>query len=162
LKPNFLKTSLKKEGSMNMKKCFVTASGILAMFGAVLLLGQGLVFAETCQIVRITAEKGADATRIVITPEKITVPPDTCVVFLNWVQKDRVRVSFRENVKECKLTADSSAGFNLAVGEECYMTEFLTRGKTASMYFAKPGAFKYTLELEGTPIVKTEGVIEVK
>ena len=147
---------------MNMKKFFVTSTGILVMFSAVLFLGQGLVFAQTCQIVTITAEKAGTAPRIVITPDKITVPPDSCVVFMNWVRNDKVMVSFRENVKECKLTADANAGFGLAVGEECYMTDFLTRGKTASMYFANPGVFKYTLDMEGKPAVKTEGVIEVK
>ncbi len=147
---------------MNMKKFFITSMGILVMFSVVLFLVQGLVFAETCQIVKITAEKTGSVSRIVVTPDKITVPPDSCVVFMNWVRKDKVRVSFRDNVKECKLTADTSAGFGLAVGEECYLTDYLTRGKTASMYFANPGVYKYTLDMEGQPSVKTEGVIEVK
>lgn len=147
---------------MNMKKIFVTSTGILVLFGAVLFLVQGLVFAETCQIVTITSEKAGSADRIVITPDKITVSPDSCVVFMNWVRNDKVRVSFRENVKECKFTSDANAGFGLAVGEECYLTDYLTRGKTASMYFANPGVFKYTLDMEGKPSVKTEGVIEVK
>jgi len=145
-----------------MKRFFVTSMGILVMFSAVLFLGQGLVFAETCQIVTITSEKAGSADRIVITPDKITVPPDSCVVFMNWVRIDKVRVSFRENVKECKFTANANAGFGLAVGEECYMTDYLARGKTASMYFANPGVYKYTLDMEGKPSVKTEGVIEVK
>jgi len=147
---------------MNMKKFFVTSTGILVLFGAVLFLVQGLAFAETCQIVTITSEKAGSADRIVITPDKITVSPDTCVVFMNWVRVDKVRVSFRENVKECKFTADSNAGFGLAVGEECYLTDYLARGKTASMYFANPGVFKYTLDMEGKPSVRAEGVIEVK
>lgn len=145
-----------------MKKFFVTSMGILVLFGAVLFLAQGLVFAETCQIVSITSEKAGSADRIVITPDKITVPPDSCVVFMNWVRKNKVRVSFRDNVKECKFTSDSNVGFGMAVGEECYLTDYLTRGKTASMYFANPGVYKYTLDMEGNPSVKTEGVIEVK
>jgi hypothetical protein len=158
--PNFQKTSKKKEGTM--KKFYVTSIGILFMVSAVLLLGQSLVFAETCQIVRITAEKGAAGTRIEITPEKATVPLDTCVVWVNWVTECRVRVAFKENAKQCKLSTDSQVGFEMAEGEECYLTEYLTRGKTASMYFNKPGTFKYTLELEGKPAIKAEGVIEIK
>ncbi|SPD75223.1 exported hypothetical protein [uncultured Desulfobacterium sp.] len=145
-----------------MKKFFVTSMGILVLFGAVLFLGRALAFAETCQVVSITSEKAGTADRIIITPDKITVPPGSCVVFMNWVRNDKVRVSFRENVKECKLTLDANAGFGLAVGEECYLTDYLTRGKTASMYFTSPGVFKYTLDMEGKPSVKTEGVIEVK
>jgi len=147
---------------MNMKKSYVGFAGILLMLGAVLLLSHRPIFAESCQIVRITMEKGATESRLAVIPEKITVPPDTCVVWMNWVQGDRVSVSFRENVKQCVASTASPTGFNLNEGESCYMTEFLTRGKTASMYFNKPGVFKYTLELEGKPTVQREGVIEVK
>jgi len=107
-------------------------------------------------------EKGAAESRLTITPEKITVPPDTCVVWVNWVQGDRVSVSFRENVKQCVASNASPTGFILNEGETCYITEFLTRGKTASMYFNKPGVYKYTLELDGKPTVQKQGVIEVK
>ena len=145
-----------------MKKFYVTSTGILFLVSAILLLGQSLVFAETCQIVRIMKEKGAAGTRIAIIPEKVTVPQDTCVVWMNWVTAGKVRVAFKENAKQCKLSTDSPVGFSMAEGEECYLTEYLTRGKTASMYFNKPGTFKYTLELEGKPAIKAEGVIEIK
>lgn len=147
---------------MNTKKSYVTSTGVLMILIAIMLLGHGLVFSETCQLIRITEEVGAADTRITINPEKITVPPDTCVVWINWVERHGVSVSFKENVKQCVLATDSPSGFDLKPGEACYVTEHLPRGKTASMYFHKPGVFKYTLELEGKPGVTAEGVIEIK
>jgi hypothetical protein len=147
---------------MNMKKSYVRSYGVLMILIAVIMLAPGLVFAETCQLIRITEETGAGDTRIIINPEKITVPLRTCVVWINWVEMHGVSVSFRENAKQCVFATDASTGFEMKAGESCYLTEHFPMGKTASMYFHKPGVFKYTLELEGKPNVTAEGVIEIK
>jgi hypothetical protein len=155
---------------MKAKRSCVILAGVLIVLCTVLFLGQSPVFSEYCQIIRITEEKGGAGTRIEIHPQKITVSVDTCVVWLNWVTSDRVTVSFRENAKQCKLSTDAT-GFNLAPGEECYYAEFLSMGRTASMYFKEPGVYKYHLEMPGKndsgsigPIrtkIEAEGIIEV-
>ena len=139
---------------MNIKKLgFKTRAGLF-LVSAALLLGSSLVYAaDTCQMIRIQEGKGAGGTRIEIFPEKVTVPVGTCTVWINWVMDREVRVSFRENAKQCKLSADAATGFKeleLESGESCYYSDKLSRGKTASITWAKPGTFKYQLESPGS------------
>ena len=139
-----------------------------------LLLGSNLIGAKMCQVIRIEDEKGSGGTRLNVIPEKITVPVGSCTVWMNWVTKRDINISFRENAKECIAASESPSGFNLVdlkAGESCYVAEKLSRGKTASLYWKKPGTYKYTIEMTesgsgsdsiyvGKPIAS--GVIEVK
>ena len=108
-----------------------------------------------------------------IIPEKITVAVGTCTVWINWVTGREVRVSFRENAKQCTLSTEASTGFDeleLKSGESCYISETLPRGKTASLVWTKPGTYKYNLEAlrKATTLgaysgdIIAKGVIEVK
>lgn len=139
---------------------------------AILLLTHNMLYADVCQIIKIEEVKGAAVTRVEIIPEKITVPVGTCTVWINWVARKEVQVSFRENAKQCIFSTEASTGFSeneLKAGETCYISESLPRGKTASLVWSKPGLYKYTIELENPTTslnlpgkVSTEGVIEVK
>jgi hypothetical protein len=155
--------SIKK---LSFKTVFVLAS-------AALFLGSSLVYAvDTCQIIRIQEGKGAGGTRIEIFPEKITVPVGTCTVWINWVGDRKVRVSFRENAKQCIMSSGAATGFEeleIKPGETCYMSEILPRGKTASLVWTEPGIYKYNLEAPKPAGFKgyagdimAEGIIEVK
>lgn len=144
---------------------------ILLAVGA-LLLGSSLVNSKMCQIIRIEDEKGSGGTRLTISPEKITVPVGTCTVWMNWVTKGDINVSFRENAKECVAASESATEFDLIelkAGEFCYIADKLSRGKTSSLYWKTPGVYKYTIEMTetgkdsiytGKPMAT--GVIEVK
>ena len=83
-------------------------------------------------------------------------------------------MSFREGAKQCILSTDAATGFEkikLETGESCYYSEALSLGKSASLYWTKPGIYKYTVETpKGTATATQnysgniigEGVIEVK
>ena len=141
----------------------------------VFLVGSSMVSAQMCQVIRIEDEKGTGGTRLTIFPEKITVPVGTCTVWMNWVTKGDINVSFRENVKECVAASESATEFDLVDlkgGESCYVADKLSKGKTASLYWKTPGTYKYVIEMTesqgvggqslytGKPMAK--GVIEVK
>ncbi len=157
-----------------MIKRFLVATGTLLLGSFFLIMGSNLAFsADMCQIIRIEkATGGASGTRIEIIPEKITVPVGSCTVWVNWIVVGEVQVSFRENAKACVLSTESPSGFHeeqLKVGESCYLTEPLARGRSASLYWTKPGVYKYTIELVGTskgeainPRPEAVGIIEVK
>lgn len=159
---------------MNRRKLRFKTKTVLFLVSAVLLLGSSLAYAaDTCQIIRIQEGKGAGGTRLEIFPEKITVPVGTCTVWINWVNDREVRVSFRENAKQCILSTDASSGFEeleLKPGETCYISDTLPRGKTASLVWTKPSIYKYNLEAPGgssslagySGNIVAEGVIEVK
>ena len=83
-----------------------------------------------------------------------------------------MRVSFRENAKQCIMSSGASTGFEeleIKPGETCYISETLPRGKTASLVWTKPGIYKYSLEAPRKATlggysgdIMAEGVIEVK
>jgi hypothetical protein len=147
---------------------------VALLISAAFFLGSHLCGANMCQLISIESEKGAGSEKLIVYPEKITVPVGSCTVWMNWVVKGDVYVSFRENAKKCVDSSASPSGFNLQNlkdGESCYLSDKLSRGKTASLFWKQPGTFKYTIELkdsgkdpsqggEGAPIAT--GTIEVK
>jgi len=156
---------------MNIKKLRFKTTAILLLVGAALLLGGSLVYAaDMCQIIRV--KEGMGGTRLEIFPEKITVPVGTCTVWINWVTDREIRIAFTENAKQCKLSTDAATGFkelDLKVGESCYYSGRLSRGKTASVVWKQPGTYKYQLEAGSRKStggfvgeITAEGVIEVK
>ena len=160
---------------MNIKKLGFKTTAALFLVSAALLLSTGIVYAEgSCQIIRIQQEKGAGGSRIDIYPAKVTVPVGTCTVWINWVETKEVQVSFREDAKVCMLSTVTPVGFEelkLKDNESCYISHKLPMGKTASLHWAKPGIFKYTLEAPGSVGIAesgysgdilAKGVIEVK
>jgi hypothetical protein len=156
---------------MNTKQLSFKTKVVFFLVCAVFLLGGSLVYAgDMCQIIRIDEGKGAGGTRLEIFPEKITVPVGTCTVWINRVPSRKVRVSFRENAKQCTVSTKAAAGFvDLKEGESCYYSESLPRGKTASLYWTQPGVYKYHIEGADSKTgdgysgkISTEGVIEVK
>jgi hypothetical protein len=158
---------------MDIKKLRFKTTAVLFLVSAALLLSSSLVYAaDDCRIIRIQQDKGAGGTRIQIVPEKLTVPVGACTVWINRVMDREVRVGFKENAKQCKLSTDAASGFeklDLDVGESCYYSERMPRGKTASVVWTQPGKFKYQLEAarRGTTEgfageIVAEGVIEVK
>ena len=138
----------------------------------VLLISSSLVNAKMCQVIRIEWEKGSGGTRLNIFPIKISVPVGTCTVWMNWVTRGDINVSFRENAKECVAASEAATEFNLIDlkdGESCYVADKLSKGKTASLYWKTPGVFKYTIEMTETSkdLIYTgkpmaTGIIEVK
>ena len=160
---------------MNIRKLSFKTTTVLFLLGAALLLGSSMVYAEeSCEIIRITKIQAGGGSRILIRPEKVTVSVGTCTVWINLVRRGDLRVSFRENAKQCILSTDEATGFEelkLEGGESCYASETLPRGKTASLVWSTPGTYKYTLETPatttktGTQIsvrnIHAEGVIEV-
>lgn len=161
---------------MNLRKMSFRTTAVLFLVSAALLLSTGMVYAgDKCQLIRIEMGKGGAGSRLEIFPQKITVPVGACTVWINFVQRREVQVSFRENAKQCMLSTEASQGFDMSEvkpGESCYISEKLPRGKTASLVWKNPGIYKYTLEAPaaavGSPVklhggdIMAEGVIEVK
>ena len=155
---------------MDIRKLGFKTTMISFLVSAALMLSTCMVYArDSCQLIKISKEKAGGGSSVQIFPEKVTVPVGTCTVWINFVKDTEVRVGFRENAKQCILSSGASTGFvelELKIGEVCYLSETFPHGNTASIFWSKPGIYKYTLE---TPMGKdyegniiAEGVIEVK
>jgi len=159
---------------MITKKLRFKTKAVLFLASAALLLGSSLVYAaDDCRIIRIKKDIGSGITRIQIVPEKLTVSVGTCTVWINRVMDREVRIGFKENAKQCRLSTDAHTGFkelDLKAGESCYYSERMPRGKTSSVVWTQPGIFKYQIETSSNQTagqgfvgeIEAEGVIEVK
>jgi hypothetical protein len=101
--------------------------------------------AAECQLIRIFGEKGAAGNQIQIEPVEATIPRDTCVVWINWVQWSNARIIFREDASACRSATQSPSGFTEK--ETFYTTSFLPRGGTSSLTFVGKGKFRYKIEV---------------
>jgi hypothetical protein len=165
----------KKETIMHIRKPSLTRTILSFLFITAFFLGASMVYAgDTCQIIRIQRDRAGEGSRVLIFPEKVTVPVGTCTVWINFIKDGNVTVSFREDAKQCLVSTDeaTATGFyekELKTGESCYVTETMPMGKTASLYWTEPGVFKFTIEspksekrskvYHGTMLA--EGIIEV-
>lgn len=101
--------------------------------------------AQQCQLIRIAKETIDGIGRIWLYPKKTTVAKGTCVIWMNWVEKEKVSITFQQDANKCIMATESPSGFKVV--EACYFTDFLSYGETASLYFKEPGTFTYRLEI---------------
>jgi outer membrane protein OmpA-like peptidoglycan-associated protein len=160
-----------KEMIMNIRKFSFITTTVLFLLGTALLFSASMVYAGgSCKIIKIRKDLAGGGSSLIILPEKATVPVGTCTVWINFAKRSELKVSFRENAKQCILATNEQTGFQeieLKTGESCYDSEGLTYGKTASLTWATPGIYKYILEALATTgteyagKIQAEGVIEV-
>jgi len=160
---------------MDIRKLGFKTTMISFLVSAAFMLSTCMVYAgDSCQFIKIRKKGAGGGSSVEIFPEKITVPVGTCTVWINFIRGGKVNVSFREGAKQCILSTDAASGFDeikLDTGESCYYSEALSLGKSASLYWTKPGIYKYTIEAPKGTATSTQnysgniigkGVIEVK
>jgi hypothetical protein len=101
--------------------------------------------AAECQLIRMFGENGAAGNQIQIEPVEATIPRDTCVVWINWVQWPKARIIFREDARACRSAIQSPSGFTEI--DAAYTTGFMPRGGTSSLTFVGKGKFRYKVEV---------------
>jgi hypothetical protein len=132
---------------MNKKRLLLTVGLALIFAVTTFLVNQGTLDAQKCRIIRIHQEKGSAGSTIRIEPQSMHIDKDTCVIWINWVPKEEVRVIFKEDGKKCQDATDSPVGFSMA--ENCYVTDFIALGGTSSLKFNGEGTFSYAVEVPG-------------
>ena len=110
--------------------------------------------AHECRIVRLAGEVDL-TTSLFIEPSVLRIQKGTCVIWLNWVKTEEVRIVFQDG-KKCEDMTDSPIGFELDASD-CYVTTFVARGETSSLMLNEPGTFAYVIKLSGA-----EGAEEVQ
>ena len=130
---------------MNKKRLLFTVGLALVFAMTAFLVSQGTVDAQKCRIIRIHQEKGSAGMKIRIEPQSMHIDKDTCVIWINWVPKEEVRVIFKEDGKNCQDATDSPMGFSMA--ENCYVTNFIPLGGTSSLKFNSEGTFRYEVQV---------------
>ena len=100
--------------------------------------------AAECYIVKVAKEETMGRKgRIYLYPSELKVPKDSCVIWVSWIEKELISINFHENSQSCVIASEGSSGFIQA--ESCFFSDFLTYGKTVSLYFKEKGVFGYHL-----------------
>ena len=143
-------------GKMKYTVMAIAVGVVLAL--SVFLIPQATV-AEECYTVRIyglVAQSGVGSLRV--EPSAVSARQGDCIVWVNLARAAEVRINFREG-KACQSAADVSSGFKLDQG--CFVTDYLSHGKTSSLVFKDKGTYNYDVEWKEQKI-KQSGKIVVE
>jgi hypothetical protein len=119
------------------------------------------ISAIECRVVRIYSGIAAESIRnLSIDPERTTILKDTCVIFVNLSLNPEVMINFKEG-KKCEEGTGAPNGFKLDQALGCYVSGFLPKGGTASLWFKEGGTYKYVVQATPQKTVVAEGEITV-
>ncbi len=121
-----------------MRIAVLTSILIMTVF----LLCPATIEAEECYVVKIFGEGSPVSVRI--EPDIVSISKDNCVVWINWARTTEVDVKFREG-KKCSDATKSPVGFRMDA-MNCYVTDRIPLGGTASLLFSGDGTFDYEVE----------------
>ena len=127
---------------MNRFKGLTSTAGVVSIFVATLLFYPVVGAAEECYFVKVFGE-GAPAT-VRIEPDLLSISKGHCVVWINWARSIEVTVKFQEG-KRCADATKAPAGFRMDQ-MNCYITDHIPLGGTASLMFSAEGTFDYEVE----------------
>lgn len=135
---------------MKSKTLLITL-GIVFIFSMALmvLISQSIVSAQECQVIRIEQEKGGAGLKLSLVPDKVSIPKGSCVVWINWVPKQEVKVMFKDDGKKCADNTEAHVGFKMKMPENCFLADLIPLGGTSSLRFEEAGTFKYQVVVPG-------------
>jgi len=147
-----------RRGEMNKQRIARTMFAVLAIVGFIFFAVPAAVCAEgnVCHVIRINQAKGSAGTYIEVLPQIAKVPKGACVIWVNWVPENRIRITFKEHAQACMKSTGAPSGFKEV--ENCYLSEFIPLGKTVSLHFREAGSFKYNVEVPDTKKVTPGGI----
>ena len=128
---------------------FLVAIGLVSIFAMwPVFTDQQVINAQECRIVRIYGGAGEDIKEIRLEPERMIASKGTCVIWVNWVRDDEVKIVFDEGQK-CDDMTDAPIWFKPEHVKGCYLTSWVPLGGTSSLRFNQAGTFDFTVETSG-------------
>ena len=119
-----------------------TAVGIASTLLAIFLFYPIMGVAEECYFVKVFGEGSPVSIRL--DPDIISISKGHCVVWINWGREIEVTVKFQEG-KRCAEATKAPVGFRMDA-MNCYVTDRIPLGGTASLMFSADGTFDYEVE----------------
>ncbi len=141
---------------MDRFKRLIGVSGIVSILLAALLLCPVIGAAEECYFVKVFGEGSPASVRI--EPDLLSISKGHCVVWINWARTTEVTVKFQDG-KRCADATKAPVGFRMDA-MNCYLTDRIPLGGTASLMFSADGTFDY--EVEAPSATPARGRIQVR
>jgi hypothetical protein len=145
---------------MNKKRLF-PAIGLAFVFAlTILMANQVKLNAQECRIFRIHDLRSTpEVSKITIEPQTIYTSKGACVIWINWIPNQDVKIIF-EDGKKCDDVTDAAFSFKLDANS-CYLTDTaIPSGGTASLRFREEGTFEFAVESKNG--LKEKGKIVVR
>jgi plastocyanin len=102
--------------------------------------------AQECRVVRLHGSAGGSPSQIYIEPRTVRVSEGACVVWVNWIIGPIVDLRFDDG-KTCKSgTAAATPGWALDLEKNCFVTNLIPQGGTASLSFQEKGVYDFVVE----------------
>lgn len=131
---------------MDKNRCLIRVIGITLILVMTYFLAypEAIKAKEECLSVKIFGQ-AVPGVSIWIEPETLTISKGTCVVWINWARATQVTLKFREG-KKCAEATQAPVGFRMDA-INCYVSDRILLGGTASLLFTKDGTFDYEVEV---------------
>jgi len=128
---------------MNILKRLTKVTAVTSMVVmAIFLLSPAAIEAEECYVIKVFGEGSPPSVRI--EPDLISISKGNCVVWINWARATEVTVKFQEG-KRCAEATKAPMGFRMDA-MNCFVTDHIPLGGTASLMFSAEGTFDYEVE----------------
>lgn len=106
----------------------------------------GVAPAQECRLIKVHSFD-SPAGKFLIEPATLEIAKGDCVVWINWVGTHSIKVVFGD-AKQCEIISDAPSGFKAALNN-CYVTDLILIGGTASLRFKETGTYEYKIEAPG-------------
>ena len=117
--------------------------------------------AQECRLIRLSGSAGGSPTEVYIEPRTVRISKGACVVWVNWIIGREISLKFEEG-KTCKDGTDAAVPeWVLNLEDNCFVTNIMVQGGTASLKFDEKGIYPYVVETkEGTKATGSIVVLE--
>ena len=122
----------------------------------VLCFSYEAINAQDCRLIRIQANAPHEA--VFVEPMITRISKGTCVIWINWVRAEEVRIVF-EDGKKCDNVTDAPSGFDMDT-ENCYVTNYIPMGMTSSLRFNQEGTYEYVVKVKDGAQAKASIVVK--
>ena len=149
---------------MNNKKfCGLSPIVLTFVLGLIIFfVNLDTMHAQEVRIVKIYGGSSLSTGDIYLKPQDLWISKGDIVIWNNLARTPMVQIVFKEG-KTCQKVTSAPTGFKLDKTQECYVTEPIIFGGTASLRFNEKGTYEYLVrDAVETISIKAKGKVIVK
>ena len=149
---------------MNNKKfCELLPIVLTFVLGLIIfLVTLDTIHAQEARVVKIYGGSSLSTGDVYLEPQALWISKGDIVIWNNQARTPRVQIVFKEG-KTCQKVTRAPTGFKLDKAQECYLTDSIIFGGTASLRFNEQGTYEYLVrDAVETVSVKAKGKVIVK
>lgn len=147
----------------NKKLCELLPIVLTFVLGLIIfLVTLDTIHAQDVRMVKIYGGSSLSTGDVYLEPQDLWISKGDIVIWNNLARTPRVQIMFKEG-KTCQKVTSAPTGFKFDNAQECYVTEPIIFGGTASLRFNEQGTYEFLVrDAIETISIKAKGKIIVK